>query len=83
MKTTDLDIIVSLAQDAESANPIDWGMLAISEENALRLIASGLMDHFLTLDPPDRELVMMSTMTRLTVENMVLNLKLLGFPRTP
>lgn len=76
MKPEDLDLIVELAQEVETQDPIDWGMLSISEVEAYRLIANNLLEHFLSLDADDRELAMMSTLVKLTVENFVLNLKL-------
>ena len=84
MKTTttpaiaaDLDLVVEMAQQIESTDPIDWGMLSIDEKTAYKLIAANLIEHFSTLNASERDLAMLSTVVKLTVENFVLNLKLL------
>jgi hypothetical protein len=69
--------IVELASEIESEDPIDWGMLAVDEEQAYRLIASGLVEQYLPKynDPNFRD-IMMATVVKLVVENFTLNLKL-------
>lgn len=67
-------VIAILAQEVEMDDPIDWGMLAVSEEEAYSLMANHVVEKF--GDDPDR-LVLLSTITKLIVENFVLNLKLL------
>jgi hypothetical protein len=64
--------LVELAKEAESEDPIDWGMLAISEDDAYRLIAS----HVIELYNANDQLTMLASITKLIVENFVLNLKL-------
>jgi hypothetical protein len=64
--------LVELAKEAESEDPIDWGMLAISEDDAYRLIASHVIELYNTND----QLTMLASITKLIVENFVLNLKL-------
>ena len=65
------EILVDLAQEVEITDPIDWGMLSISEEEAYKLIAS----HIVELS--DNPLTLKAMLTKLMVENFVLNLKLL------
>lgn len=67
--------IVELAQDVEVEDPIDWGMLQISEENAYRLIAMNVVNQFDKYSVHERQ-IMIATITKLVVENFVLNLKL-------
>lgn len=67
--------IVELAQDVEVEDPIDWGMLTISEENAYRLIAMNVVNQFDKYSVHERQ-IMIATITKLVVENFVLNLKL-------
>lgn len=72
-----LDQIVELAKDVESEDPIDWGMLNISEDEAYKLIAMNVCEMYAQSKKDDNfELVMVSTLTKLVVENFVLNLKL-------
>ena len=44
--------VVRTAQDVESTDPIDWGMLAVDEEGAYRMIAASMVEHYESLDPP-------------------------------
>ncbi len=67
-----VDLIVALAQEVEVADPIDWGMLAIDEEEAYRMMAISILETF-----PDESITIQSVLTKLTVENFVLNLKLM------
>jgi len=70
-----IDQIVKLAQDVEVEDPIDWGMLEVSEENAYRLIAMNVVNQFDKYSVHERQ-IMIATITKLVVENFVLNLKL-------
>lgn len=68
-----VNMIAELAQDSEVTDPIDWGELNIDESTAYKLMAS----HVLEMDLSDVN-VTRSIITKLIVENFVLNLKLLG-----
>lgn len=70
--------LVELAREVDSEDPIDWGMLAIDEEQAYRLIALNLVEIFKNVNEQDRDMILMSMIVKLTVENFVLNLKLLN-----
>lgn len=67
--------ISNLAQEIEVEDPIDWGMLSISEENAYNLISANVVNHFDKYDHSERE-IMIATIVKMVVENFVLNLKL-------
>ena len=67
-------MLVELAKEVESEDPIDWGMLAVDEDTAYRLIASQVIEIYNTND----QLTMLASITKLIVENFVLNLKLQG-----
>lgn len=68
--------IAALAQEVESGDPIDWGMLAINEDDAYKLIAAGVLEMYLSGDKDQRDMILLATTVKLTVENFVLNLKL-------
>lgn len=68
-----VDFIADLAQESDVADPIDWGMLSIDEQTAYKLMAS----HVLEMDLSE-PYVTQSIITKLLVENFVLNLKLLS-----
>lgn len=72
MNNSKVEVVAALAQEVEIADPIDWGMLAIDEQEAYRLMASNIVEQF-----PNEKLEILAVITKLTVENFVLNLKLL------
>ena len=74
-----LSQIIELAQDGEINDPIDWGMLQVDENSAYLLIANGLVDLFGYPDT-QREMLILASLVRTTVENFTLHLKLLGDP---
>jgi hypothetical protein len=82
VKQEDLDFLVELAMECESADPIDWGMLHITEKQAYQMMASQLLEQFSTVDKKDMVTVILATATKLLVENFVLNLQLKGAENT-
>lgn len=68
--------LAELAMEAEVADPIDWGELAIKEQDAYEMMASNVLAQMESLPENQRPLVAMATITKLLVENFVLNLKL-------
>jgi len=70
------ELIAEIAQEVESGDPIDWGMLAVDEQTAYNLMATSMLEHYNSLDAENRDLMLLATATKLVVENMVLNLKL-------
>ena len=75
-KTEAVGRLVELAQEVEIRDPIDWGMLSINESDAYELMANSVLEQMYSLPESYRETVMMATMTKLLVENFVLNIKL-------
>jgi hypothetical protein len=69
--------LVELAEQIESSDPIDWGMLSINEHDAYMLIAGSVLDSYLGTEPDSRDMILLATVVKLTVENFVLNLKLM------
>lgn len=78
VKQEDVDFLVDLAMECEIADPIDWGLLSISEKQAYQIIASQLLEQFDSIDKDHLVPVILATTTKLLVENFVLNLKLKG-----
>jgi hypothetical protein len=64
--------LAELAKEVETEDPIDWGMLAIDEDQAYELIASQVLELYNTSD----QYALLASVTKLIVENFVLNLKL-------
>ena len=66
-----IELLSELAQESEISDPIDWGMLNIDEQDAYRLIAMHVSEM------EDDIVVLKASLTKLMVENFVLNMKLL------
>ena len=66
--------LVELAKEVENEDPIEWGPLSIDEDTAYNIIASQVLEIYNTND----QLTMLASITKLIVENFVLNLKLQG-----
>jgi hypothetical protein len=66
------EILVDLAKEVEAEDPIDWGLLSVSEDDAYRLMAL----HVLELFEQHDHVTAMATIVKLLVENFALNLKL-------
>jgi len=69
--------IVELAKEIEHEDPIDWGMLNIDENEAFMLLAPSVLENYLSMDKYNRDMMMLSTILKLTVENFALNIKLM------
>ena len=67
----EIDLLVELAKECEVGDPFDWADVAIDEEEAYRLMAMNVLEMNM-----DKE-VMLATITKLCVENMVLNVRLM------
>ncbi|MGI4847745.1 MAG: hypothetical protein ACRYGK_06370 [Janthinobacterium lividum] len=76
----DLHAVEALLREIEMADPIDWGMLNIDEQDATSLIASSVVEHYEHHIKPmpelDREYIYVSSIAKLTLENFVLSVKL-------
>ena len=75
-----LQAVEDLIKEIELADPIDWGMLNINEDDAVRLIATSVVEHYeqniRPMSETDREYIFVSSIAKLTLENFVLNVKL-------
>tara|TARA_B110000046_G_C12880027_1_gene349712 strand:+ start:433 stop:699 length:267 start_codon:yes stop_codon:yes gene_type:complete len=73
-----VDELVDLAKHSELGDPIDWGLLAITEKQAYQMMASNVLEQINGLEKEQQTYIAMASMTKLLVENFVLNLKLYG-----
>jgi hypothetical protein len=78
VKQEDVDFLVDLAMECELSDPIDWGMLHITEQQAYQMMASQLLEQFGNVNKENLMPVILATATKLLVENFVLNLQLKG-----
>ena len=68
----DVKVLVELAKEGGDFDPIDWGDLNISEDEAYVMMAANV------LEMERNSLTDGAIIVKLLVENFVLNLKLLG-----
>lgn len=74
-----LEELIELVKEVENQDSIDWGMLNIDENEAVKLIAMDVLDMFKGYETcSERESIMLVTITKLILENFVLQLKLHG-----
>ena len=73
-----VDELVELAREIENADPIDWGMVPIQEDVAYRQMAEQVIEMMKSYNPADCQAVALAAITKLLVDNFVLNYKLLG-----
>lgn len=72
-----LNELIQLTKEVDAEDPIDWGMLNIDENEAIRLIAMDVLEMFHEWSLSDeKEIVMLVTITKLILENFCLNIKL-------
>jgi hypothetical protein len=78
MKSISLVTLVDIAMSIDEEDPIDFGILGQTKESAFAMVGSSVLEMFdKTEYNDDDKLILLSTITKLTVENMVLNIKLL------
>jgi hypothetical protein len=73
-----LEELCDIAFAHEQGDPIDWGIFAKGQSEAMKMIGSSVLemfDHDEITD--DLKLIMLATITKLTTENMILHSKLL------
>jgi|TARA_B110000908_G_scaffold164707_1_gene213092 hypothetical protein len=68
--------LADLAMHIDQVDPIDWGMLSIKEEDAFRMMASQVLTMLKEVEPEQQLIVAAASLTKLTVENFVLNTQL-------
>lgn len=79
MDKIDIDVLVDIAKSVEEGDPVDFGKLAVGKDQAFKMVAASILEMF---DKPEYttedKIILLSTITKLTVENMLLNIKLLS-----
>ena len=77
MQTPSVDEIVELAMEVDKGDPTDFGMLSINEKDSYRLVALSLLENKMLTDPEIGNTILLATLTKIIVDNMILNIKLL------
>ncbi len=68
--------LAQLAREVENGDPIDWGMIPVREEDAYLKMAEQVLEMMKSYNPADRQHVALAAITKLLVENFVLNYQL-------
>ena len=68
----DVKLLIDLAKEAAEFDPIDWGELNITEDQAYAMMAASVLE--MDMD----NLTSKAIIVKLLVENFVLNLRLMG-----
>jgi hypothetical protein len=77
MAKIDIDTIVDLAFAVEQGDPIDWGLFKEGKEQSMKMIAASIIEQFdKEVYTDDDRLIIMSTITKLVVENFILHARL-------
>jgi len=75
-----LPLVIDLVKEILKEDEIDWGYTSVSEEDTINLIANNTLDNYIrvqqNLTQVDLEVLLLASITKLLVENFVLNLKL-------
>ena len=70
--------VAELAREVAKEDNIDFGMLAVDDQPMFDLMAISVIEEFDKLNNLEhKELILLATITKLIVENTVLNLKLI------
>ncbi len=73
-----VELLVEIAKEVENQDPIDWAYLNVSEDNVYRLIASSVLEQYANWrESENSDMIILATITKLIVENFVLNSLLL------
>jgi hypothetical protein len=77
MKFSDeyINHIAELAKEVEVEDPIDWGIIPISEDVTYRMMTTSILEQF--GDMSQQRDIMIATIVKLVVENFILNLRLM------
>lgn len=81
LNLTLVEQLAHLAGQVEVDDPIDWAMLEIEEHDAYMLMASNVLEMYLSEHKDHRDMVMLATTVKLVVENLVLNMRLIEATR--
>jgi hypothetical protein len=74
-----LDELIDIAFAVEEGDPFDWGVFTNGKDEAMRMIGSSILEQFDKEEMTDADrLILLSTITKLLTENMILHTKMLA-----
>jgi hypothetical protein len=79
MAKINLDQLIDIAFAVEEGDPIDWNVFKQGKEQALKMIATSVLEQFdKDLNSDADRIIVLATITKLIVENMILHTRLMG-----
>jgi hypothetical protein len=79
MAKISLEELIDIAFAVEEGDPFDWGVFKDGKEQAMAMIGSSILEQFDKEIVTDADrLILLSTITKLVTENMILHSKLLS-----
>lgn len=74
-----IDDLIDVAFAVEEGDPIDWAAFKKGKEQAMRMIASSILEQFNKDQFTEQDiLIMLAAITKLVTENMILHTKIAG-----
>ena len=74
-----LEQLVDIASSVEEGDPIDWGKLKTGQQQTFKMIGASVLEMFdKDVYSDEDRLMVLATITKLIVENMILHTKLLS-----
>lgn len=78
MAKINLDELIDIAFAVEEGDPIDWGVFKQGKAEALKMIGTSIIEQFdKELYSDQDKLILLSVITKLVTENMILHTKLM------
>ena len=74
--------IVELARDIDIKDSLDYTFLNITENEAYEMVANNVLTQMYDTPEMYRETIMMASMTKILVENLVLKARIQNFEKT-
>lgn len=75
MKLPTVKELADISMAAEEGDPFDWGTLNVSKQVAYEMMASHALSLY-TKQGEQRDIILLSALTKAIVENFILNIKL-------
>lgn len=77
MAKIDLDTLIDLAFEVNEGDPIDWGVFKDGKDQTLRMVGTSILEQFDKDVTDEHKLIMLSVITKLVAENMILHARLM------
>jgi len=82
MREIDLELLVDIAKEAESGDPIPWDKLSVGKDEAFKMIGTSILEQFDKEEYTEEDkVVLLASMTKLVVENMLLHIQVLNLKK--